>query len=291
MREYTFEMTPENIKSVLEEIYPERALWVHKGDYGYVLVIGGSHTYSGSPIFNAVGALRAGADCVFVRGHSRAMDIAAAYTPDLITIPFPGEFNVVAAREVMNELSRYQALVIGCGLERNEETFVAIRTLVEKCDIPMVLDAEAIRAIAGHTEILKGKKVVLTPNSEEFRILTDEEVWADEEDRKKKVKTWAHKLGVIVHLKGHFDIASDGDRVLVNVAGTANMTKGGFGDVLAGITGGLLARGVEPLHAAFISAYLNGRAEELALEKFGEGVLASDILPYIPQAIREMTGR
>lgn len=274
------------IKTIITELYPKRSQWAHKGDFGYVLIIAGSHKYSGSPVFNAIGALRAGADVAVLRGHPRAMDIAAGYAPDIITEPFPGEFNTSVVHEICGELSKYQSLVVGCGLERSEEAFVAIRTLVEKCDIPMVLDAEAIRAIAGHTEILKNKKIILTPNSEEFRILTGEEIGTDEKERKEKVQKLAKKLEVTVLLKGYVDVISDGERVFVNTTGFEYMTKGGFGDILTGISGALIARGADAFDVACSAAYINGRAGEFASEKFGEGVLASDSLGYIPAAIK-----
>lgn len=279
---------PKEIKTIVTEMYPKRYPWSRKGDFGYVLIIAGSHKYSGSPVFNAIGALRAGVDVAVLRGHPRAMDIAARYAPDIITEPFSGEFNISVVQEVCDELSKYQALVVGCGLERNEETFFAIRALIEKCDIPMVLDAEAIRAVAGHAEILKGKKIILTPNSEEFRVLDGEEIGADENERKEKVQKLARKLGVTILLKGHVDVASDGKQVFVNMTGSAYMTKGGFGDVLSGIVGALLARGGDAFDVACVAACINGRAGELASQKFGEGVLASDSFEYIPAALKEI---
>lgn len=277
----------ENINQMITSFYPQRNLWVHKGDFGYVLVVAGSQKYSGSPIFNAMGALRAGADIVVLRGHPRAMDIAARYSPDIITEPFSTDFNSEVVSEILEMIPRFQSVVVGCGLPRTEETFSAIRALVEKNELPLVLDAEAIRAVAGHTEILKDKKIVLTPNSEEFRILTGEEVSRDEQGRKEKVEKWARELGVIILLKGHVDIISDGVRTYMNNTGSVFMTKGGFGDVLAGILGALLARSGDLFETACVAAYINGRAGTLAGDTYGEGVLASDSFEFIPLAIKE----
>lgn len=278
----------DDIKTMATKMYPKRDPWVHKGDFGYVMIVSGSHTYSGSPVFNAMGALRAGADLVVLRGHPRAMNIAASYAPDIITSPFSGEFSSNHVKDVLKELSRYQSLVIGSGMERSEESFVAIRTLVEKSDISMVIDAEALRAIAGHTEIIKGKKIILTPNSEEFKVLTGEEVGADENERKEKVQRWAKMFSVTILLKGSIDIISDGENIFVNKTGSVYMTKGGFGDVLSGITGALLARGGDTFSAACVSAHINGMAGDLAGQKYGEGALASDSLKLIPLVIKEL---
>lgn len=276
---------PEDLKTMFARAYPPRDPWAHKGDFGYVLIIAGSSRYSGSPVFNAMGALRAGADLTVLRGHPRAMDIAARYTPDIITAPFSGEFGEQDVSEVIQELGNYQSLVIGSGMERSESSFQAIRALIKESSLPMVLDAEAIRAITGDTEILKGRRIILTPNSEEFRVLTGEEVGTDENERKEKVKAWASKLGATILLKGNHDVISDGERVFVNITGSPYMTKGGFGDILAGVTGAILARGGNSFEAACLSAYINGRAGGAAAKKYGEGVLASDIFEYIPFAI------
>ena len=116
--------------------------------------------------------------------------------------------------------------------------------------------------------------------------MTGEEVGSNEEERKEKVQRWARTLGTTILLKGHIDVVSDGERVFFNTTGVPHMTKGGFGDVLSGIAGALLARGLTPFDAASLAAYVNGRAGELAAEKDDEGVLASDIFEYIPLAIR-----
>lgn len=277
-----------DIKTMVAKMYQRRDSWVHKGDFGYVMIVSGSRIYSGSPVFNAMGALRAGADLAVLCGHPRAMDIAAGYAPDIITSPFFSEFNSEDAQQVLGELPRYQSLVIGCGLVRNEESFFAMRTLIEKSDTPMVLDAEAIRAIGGNIEILKGKKIIITPNSEEFRVLTGETVSADEHDRIEKVQRWAKELSVTILLKGSVDIISDGENTFVNKTGSVYMTKGGFGDVLSGVTGALLARGGDTFSVACVAAYINGMAGDLAGQKYGEGLLASDSLKFIPLVIKEL---
>lgn len=277
---------PEEIKNIFTRAYAERDSWVHKGDFGYALIVAGSKKYSGSPVFNAMGALRAGADLVVLRGHMRAMDIAAHYAPDIITEPFSGEFGEDNILDVMSEMDDYSSLIIGCGMERSDSSFAAIRTLTGESTIPMVLDAEALRAISGHTKHLDLSRTVLTPNSEEFRILTGEDVGPDEEERKEKVMRWAKALGATILLKGHVDVISDGERVFANTTGTTHMTKGGFGDVLSGIAGALLARGLTPFDAACFAAYVNGRVGEIATEKYGEGVLASDMIDLIPLALK-----
>lgn len=265
----------------LKKYYPKRQKWVHKGDFGYVLIIAGSERYTGSPIFNAVSALRAGADVVTLVGHKRAMDIAALLLPDLITIPLDGELNLKHVPKILELAKNFDSLIIGGGLKRAPKTYQAIRKIIKKLNLPMVIDAEAIRAIAEDQKILKNKRAILTPHSEEFRILTGERLNNNLKGRKEKVKKWAKKLNAVILLKGHIDIISDGEKIFLNKTGSPFMTKGGFGDTLAGICGALLARGNSILESAKVAAFINGKAGEIAARKYGEGILASDIFSLI----------
>ena len=178
-------------------------------------------------------------------------------------------------------------MIIGGGLKRGEKTFAVIREIIKKINLPMVIDAEAIRALAQNHQILKNKIAVITPHKEEFKILTGEAVKDEVTDRKIKVQKWAKKLNSVILLKGHFDVVSDGKITAINQTGSPYMTKGGLGDTLAGICGALLARNADPLQAALAAAFINGKAGELAAQKYGEGVLASDIFEFIPLVIKK----
>ncbi|TSC95934.1 MAG: putative sugar kinase [Parcubacteria group bacterium Athens1014_10] len=271
------------------KIYPKRKKWSAKGDCGYVLIIGGSKQYSGSPVFNAMSALRAGADLITIAGPKRAMDIAATYGPEMITYPLWGDdLKREHLLEILEIAPKFNSLIIGGGLSRKEETYKAIRTIINNIDLPMVIDAEAIRAVAEDISAIKNKKIVLTPHSEEFKILTGEEVKPEVKDRKEKVKKWAEQLESVILLKGYIDIISDGKKTAFNKTGSPLMAKGGFGDTLSGICGALLARGIRPFEAAKYAAYINGKAGELATKKYGEGVLASDIFQFIPEVIKKL---
>jgi len=269
----------------LKTIYPKRNKWAHKGDFGNVLIVAGSKMYSGSPIFNAVSALRCGADLITVVGHRRAMDVVANFLPDMITYPLEDGLLENNAGEVVGLSPKFHSLVIGGGLERSEESHQAIRAVISKIELPMVIDAEAIRAVAGHEKILKGKKIVLTPNVPEFEFLTGEKIEDSVESRKNKTQKWAKKLGVVIVLKGGVDVISDGEKIILNRTGNPFMSKGGFGDTLAGVCGALLARGVEPLEAARWACFINGAAGDLAGKKFGESLIASDIFDYFSEVI------
>ncbi|MFN3301783.1 MAG: NAD(P)H-hydrate dehydratase [Patescibacteria group bacterium] len=275
------------MKGFLNKIYPKRKSWTHKGEHGYVLIIAGSKRYSGSPVFNAISALRAGADLITIIGPKRAMDIAATFLPDLICYPLDGDWlEDKHLPEILKISQNFNSLVIGGGLGRNKKTLKAIRQIIRKINLPMVIDADAIYAISQKPEILKNKKAVITPHLREFEVLTGEKVLPNISDRQKKVKKWAKKLSTVILLKGYVDVISDGQKIFLNRTGSPFMTKGGFGDTLAGICGAILARNINPFEAASFAAYINGRAGEEAAKKYGEGVLASDIFEFIPKIIK-----
>lgn len=278
------------MKNLFKKIYPKRKPWTHKGEHGYVLIVAGSKRYSGSPVFNALSALRVGADLITIVGPKRAMDIAATFLPDLICYPLNGNWlEEKHLPEILKISQGFDSLVIGGGLGRNKKTLKAIIEIIKKINLPIVIDADAIHAAALELEILKNKKVVVTPHIKEFKVLTGEKVLSNIEDRKEKVKKWAQRLGATILLKGYIDVVSDGKEVFLNRTGSPFMTKGGFGDTLVGICGAFLARGISPFESACASAYINGKAGELAAKKYGEGVVASDIFPEISEVVRKLT--
>lgn len=264
-----------------------RKPWVHKGDYGYVLIIGGSKKYSGSPIFNAISALRAGADLITIAAPQRAADIAASFSPDMITFPLTGDhLKSSHIKEILKISDRFDSLIIGGGLGLHNDTKKAVIKIILEINLPMVIDADAIKVLGNNQNIVKGKQVILTPNTPEFEMLIGQKISNQVKERKNKVKELASKLGVVVLLKGHVDIISDGKKLVLSRSGSAYMTKGGFGDTLAGIAGSLLAQGYKPFEAAKLAAKINGQAGEMACRRYGAGVLASDIFEYIAQVIK-----
>jgi len=166
-------------KTVLKGIYKKRKPWAHKGQFGKLVVISGSRIYTGSPVFVGMAAYRAGCDMVYLTGPQRAMDVAANYSPALITKPLEGDYlegKHVDKILTFIENSRATAVVIGPGLWRIDKTRKAINTLVEKIRIPMVIDADAIRAVSAIKGELKDKKILLTPHRNELFELTGVDV-------------------------------------------------------------------------------------------------------------------
>src|SRR3989344_473956 len=271
----------------LSKIYPSRPDWVHKGNYGSVLVVCGSKFYSGSATLAAVSAVRSGADLVTVVSPQRAADVASHTLPDLITYPLRGDYLTSShVNEIIDvaHVRKINSVVLGCGLGRAAITLTAIRRLIKKFTVPMVLDADALLALSQKSEVGEGKHLVLTPHAGELSVLLrGETVGIEFEKRMEQAKKAAKKYKSIVLLKGYIDIITDGEMAVTNNSGSPQMTKGGFGDTLAGIVGSLLGRGVGLFEAAHFGAYINGMAGQMAADYYGEGVAASDIFGYIPK--------
>jgi len=227
--------------------------------------------------------LRAGADLAIVVAPKRAADIVAGYSPDLITVPCDSPFpDPDIAIEL---LENADALVVGCGVTRTPESHRALVDIIQRCKTPIVVDAEALHALAAEPESIKGKRALLTPNAGEYQVLSGRS-WPPTADAKKTaVKTLAKQYNATVIVKGASDIVSDGEQTYVDPRGSPYMTKGGYGDLLAGVAGAHLARGRTPFDAAKIAAFIVGRAGELATAKFGESTLASDVLQFFPSVI------
>lgn len=266
---------------ILDEVYTGRSNDSHKGDYGRLLVIGGSFRFSGSPALNSLAAYRAGVDLVQTACPQRVADIVADYSPDLITIKL--DKNHFSSRHLKTlEKIEYDAVVIGGGMTRNDKTCEAIYKFLREEEKPCVIDAEAIRAIAGNPSVIENKPFVLTPHKFEYYILTDEEYDGDD---KGMVEEIAFDLGTTILLKGRQDVISNGNSLSINKTGSKYMTVGGTGDTLSGIVGSLMAQGVEPFKASKAGAYINGKAGNLAAKDKRQGMTPSDLIEEIPNVI------
>jgi len=286
----------ETNKNVLKNIYKERPQDSKKYDFGLVLVIGGSEFYSGSPALSAMAAFKAGADMVKIIAPKRAADIIASFSPNMAAYPLEGnwlEEKHLATLLSMTESSRVvsegkMAVVIGGGSGRTTETQETILKFLEEVSVPVVIDADAIHAVAKKPEVVSGKNFLITPHTYEFFVLTGKEVRdLTDEEKIKLVQGEAARLNTTILLKGKIDIISDGKEVIIDRVGTPYMAKGGTGDTLAGICGALMARGISPFEAAQAGAYINGRAGEIVSQKMKDGLLVTELIEAIPEVTRQ----
>ncbi len=259
----------------------------HKGDSGKILVIGGG-PYSGAPALAALAALKAGADLVTVAVPMPVAEIVASYSPNLIVRKLSSDILCPEDLSIIVDLiNSHDVVVMGMGLGRATETLETVRKILPFCR-KAVLDADALSALSGTIfESLAGNcELIVTPHAGEFARLRNLETPKSEEARIKAVREFSEEKGIVTLLKGKIDTISDGKQILLNRTGNAGMTVGGTGDVLAGLTGSLFSRNPAFLAAA-CAAYINGAAGDLAFEKAGNGLLATDIIENISEIIKE----
>ncbi|HOA47516.1 MAG TPA: NAD(P)H-hydrate dehydratase [Candidatus Pacearchaeota archaeon] len=287
--------------SILKKVYQPRPENTHKYDFGYLLIIGGSHLYTGAPALIAMAALRAGIDLSFVIAPQRAADIIASFSPNLIAYPLKGQdlgyqhlSSLISLTESAKRASRGKiAVAIGGGIGRDEKTQKLVNEYLLRIDIPAVIDADALYAVSRYyhpfpsKDIFQGKKFLLTPNTHEFFILSGIDISKMSlEEKSQVVKDFAQKENITVLLKEEPDIISDGENIFLNNTGCPEMSVGGTGDTLTGICGCFLSQQIEPIIAASAGAYLHGKAGEIAKEQLGAGLLATDIIESVPKVIK-----
>jgi ADP-dependent NAD(P)H-hydrate dehydratase / NAD(P)H-hydrate epimerase len=253
--------------------FPQRAKNSRKGKNGRVVILGGSREFVGAPIFATLGAIASGVDLIWQLTPEINFSATRKFTPNAITLSLPDYERLTpnSVKWILSFLKKTKAtLVLGPGLGRDLLTYNAIKILIAKNKNPLVLDADAILP-ADELPKFASSKVVLTPHAGELKRLIG----------KNKPIAVAKKLNAVILQKGRVDrIFSPNGLERRNDTGHSVLTVGGTGDVLAGLVGGLLSRGVESFDAAGIASFLFGRAgEKLALKS--ESVLPQEVASSI----------
>ena len=253
----------------------------HKGDHGEVLVVGGG-PYTGAPALAARAALRAGADLVRVACPRPVARALQGYSENLIVRPFEGERFAPGNVDTVAALATgHDTVVLGPGLGDATATLDAVGQLLPGLDGTVVVDADALQVVP---EVETDATLLCTPHQGELRAMGGETA-ADPAERADLVEAFAAELGHTLLVKGTHDVVSDGERTRRNRTGNAGMTVGGTGDVLAGACGALAA--VLDTHAAAcVAAFANGRAGDIVVAERGHGLVATDLVDALPQALR-----
>ena len=311
-----------NVTTARDLALPPRAPDSNKGNFGHVLVIGGSVGKAGAPAMAGIAALRAGAGLVTVAVPRSILSTVASFAPELMTEPLEetdaGTISIrtLEGGHLERLLQGKSILALGPGLSQHPETVDLVRALVSNCRLPLVLDADGLNAFAGMAAKLDGTKLpqlVITPHPGEMARLLGSSVADVQNHRVEVARGTARKQNALVVLKGYRTLIAHPDgRVWVNPTGNPAMAKGGSGDVLTGIIAGMMAREtndafrlsktgkstVAALNKGFDSTrsvgaippviaavYLHGLAGDIARDELGENsVLATDLIRFLPQA-------
>ena len=276
-----------------------RSLASNKGNFGHVLVIGGSLGKAGAAAMAGMAALRSGAGLSTVATPKSVLATVAGFHPEVMTEPLEEtDAGSISTRALVG--GRMDALIkgktvlaVGPGISRHPETAEFVRSLVVKCKTPLVLDADGLNAFEGRVGELngKGRSLVITPHPGEMARLAGSTVTAVQRDRINVARTFAREHELIVVLKGHRTLFAQPDgTVWVNTTGNPGMATGGTGDILTGMVAGLIAQNPERIVEAVIAAvHLHGLAGDVASESMGEhSLVATDLVKALPEAFRRV---
>jgi NAD(P)H-hydrate epimerase len=278
---------PEDVAAML----PTRDLQGHKRSSGVLLVVAGSRSMTGAPGLIARAAGRVGAGLVIVATPRDAVRAVAAHSAEAVFLPLAqtdaGTVAAGALDALLEAAEGADAVAVGPGLTRDDETAGLVREFVPRCPAPLVLDADGLNAFEGDAAAVGGRTAdtVLTPHDGEFARLMLRSA-SEMADRVSAARALAEASGAVALLKGTRTVIARPDGpARVNPTGTTALATAGTGDVLTGMIGGLLARGLPGLEAATAGAFLHGLAGRLAGASLGEGTLAGDVVERIPDAI------
>jgi NAD(P)H-hydrate epimerase len=273
--------------TIVKNFIPPRKALSRKGDNGKVLVVGGSYLYHGAPILSSLAALRTGTDLVYTCVPKINVSSTRAYSPNLIVIPLvDAKLTRGAVHKLVGIIPKEldsATIGMGLGIQDREALKILVKDLLDR-GVMLSLDASAL--VPEILDEIKDRKVVVTPHSGEFKRLFGDLPSDNVKQRSTIVQKYARDNGVAILLKGPTDVVSDGTQTFLNPKNLASMTVGGTGDVLSGVVAAMLTKNKNPLHAASAAVFVNGRAGTMAQKKNGLHIVATDLLDFIPLAMK-----
>ncbi|MBI1268101.1 MAG: NAD(P)H-hydrate dehydratase [Cryomorphaceae bacterium] len=270
-------------KADFADVFKSRSKFSHKGFYGHLAIVGGSEGMVGAAMLSALAAMRSGAALTSVYTTESGVDAVHAYVPEAI-VRVAGQ----GAIKVFPSPGKYTAYAVGPGLGTRVDTAKHFAAWLNAVDKPLIVDADALNILSQYKEWLDRlpKNTIMTPHPGEFDRLFGEH--KSSLDRISTAMAEAKERKLIIVLKGAFTrIACPDGSLYFNPTGNPGMATAGSGDALTGIIGSLLAQRYDPKTAAIAGVWLHGRAGDLAAEEKGEiGLIARDLINYLPQAFR-----
>ncbi|MGB9681382.1 MAG: NAD(P)H-hydrate dehydratase [bacterium] len=268
-------------EDMVEGILPPRRPDTHKGTYGRLGIIAGSYKYPGASILATIGALASGVGLTTLLITDEMYPLLHSIEPEVTFYP---------REDWQSLLPSLTGLVIGPGLGKTEVSF--LKSIIRESPIPMVIDADGLNNIADSPNILKEARVpvVVTPHPGEMARLTRIDISSIQANRIEVARNFSRTFGVITILKGARTVVSSSEgKIFINPTGNSKMATGGMGDVLSGLLGGLISRGVDPLNASLLGVYIHGLAGDI-LGRRRERVLGKEVASLIPKLLHHYSG-
>ncbi len=279
----------------IKNILPERKSDSNKGSFGKAMCICGSYRMPGAAYMSVSGAMRLGAGLVTACFPESAYTPLSSKLTEAILMPVTaneaGTFSSSAYNEINEELGKSKSALIGCGIGVNPDTKTLTEEIIKNSAVPLVLDADALNAIADNPAILKEAscKIIITPHPGEMSRLCKKNIEDIVSDAVKTATEFSKEYRCTVILKGANTVVCSPERdyVFINKTGNTGLSKGGSGDLLAGMLVSLLAQGMEPFEASVVAVYLHGDCADKLCEKYSErSVLVTDLINYLPEYMK-----
>jgi hydroxyethylthiazole kinase-like uncharacterized protein yjeF len=273
------------------ELAPHRAAGSTKFSSGQVVIVGGSRGLTGAVCLAAMGAIRSGAGYATVAVPADLEAIFEAKLTEVMSLGCAsreGRLRPAASEQIIGATERAACVVLGSGMGREQGTQRLIQEVTQRIRAPLVLDADGLNAHAGRIERLAERRgpLVLTPHAGEMARLLKTDSEAIEAQRAAGAVEAARRSGAIVLLKGDDSIVTDGERLAVNRISSPQLATAGTGDVLSGMIGAMIARGVEPFAATCAAVVAHSRAGRAAGDRIGsDSVIAGDVIDSIPAGL------
>ncbi|HEV3432513.1 MAG TPA: NAD(P)H-hydrate dehydratase [Nitrososphaera sp.] len=271
---------------LIRQLMPSRSSSSRKGDNGTVLVAGGSRFYHGAPVLATMAALRSGADLVYTAVPRSIITAVRSFSPAIIALPLPDDkLTKGSTNRLLAMLPKdADSACVGMGMTLDPEALAILVRKLRQTGTKIVLDASAL--IPQILEEISNTGIVVTPHLGEYKRLFGREAGSSKEEMISNVHNLAKEYGITIVLKGWVNIISDGEHVAAIKRSTPAMTVGGTGDILSGLTAGLLAK-TNSFDAAIMAIYVNGIAGALAFKKAGLHIIATDLIDNLPMAMKQ----
>lgn len=268
------------------DLLPRRTRDADKRSAGAPLIVAGSAQFPGAAVLCARAAARSGAGYVTVATAMDAAPVLRAHLTEQVVVTFATSAAEMACDDLLDIATRNGSVGIGPGLGLDESTGVMIRSFVERCNLPMVIDASGLFHFAKHLDVLRGKACVLTPHEGEFARLSGLGTIAPG-TRVARLREFTQRTGITTLLKGPATLIDDGTIVHINPTGSSALATAGTGDVLTGIIATLLAQGLSPVDAARAGGYWHGLVARRCAAERSVGVIAGDLPESLASALPE----
>lgn len=272
--------------------FPLRKKDSHKGSYGKIINFAGSKYYTGAAFLSSISALKAGAGYVTLACPEEVSSVISCYTPDITLFPLNSENGCIddsSTDLAIKKSLEYDIISLGSGLSTEETTQKFVLNFLERVKKTIIIDADGLNAIANQNSHKLPSKTIITPHPKELSRILNISVDEIQSNRIDYAVKTAQKYSCVVVLKGMNTVVTDGNKVYINNSGNSALSKAGSGDVLTGLIAGFAAQKCDLFTSASVGVYIHGLAADIAIEETTEyGLLASELVNYIPKAIKKV---